>query len=63
MPENFDQDHVMYVWFDALTSYLTGSQALVGGRTINSFILILIHSYIVRASSHSFLPSRLEIEG
>lgn len=29
VPEGFKQEHVMYVWFDALTSYLTGSQALV----------------------------------
>ncbi|KAL3784425.1 hypothetical protein ACHAW5_006531 [Stephanodiscus triporus] len=28
LPEGFDSDHVMYVWFDALTNYLTGVDAL-----------------------------------
>lgn len=32
VPKNFDDKHVMYVWFDALTNYLTGVDALnVGG--------------------------------
>ncbi len=29
VPLGFDQSHVMYVWFDALTNYLTGIHALV----------------------------------
>ena len=28
MPEGFDQKHVMYVWFDALSNYLTGVNGL-----------------------------------
>lgn len=28
VPEGFDSKHVMYVWFDALTNYLTGVDAL-----------------------------------
>ena len=28
VPEGFDDNHVMYVWFDALTNYLTGVDAL-----------------------------------
>ena len=28
VPEGFEQNHVMYVWFDALTNYLTGVNAL-----------------------------------
>lgn len=28
VPEGFDQNHVMYVWFDALSNYLTGVNAL-----------------------------------
>lgn len=28
MPHGFDQNHVMYVWFDALSNYLTGVHAL-----------------------------------
>lgn len=28
VPEGFDNKHVMYVWFDALTNYLTGVDAL-----------------------------------
>lgn len=28
VPEGFDKKHVMYVWFDALTNYLTGVDAL-----------------------------------
>ncbi|KAL7543942.1 hypothetical protein ACHAXR_013336 [Thalassiosira sp. AJA248-18] len=28
VPEGFDSNHVMYVWFDALTNYLTGVDAL-----------------------------------
>ncbi len=28
VPEGFDQKHVMYVWFDALSNYLTGINAL-----------------------------------
>ena len=28
VPEGFDSNHVMYVWFDALTNYLTGVNAL-----------------------------------
>lgn len=28
VPEGFDAKHVMYVWFDALTNYLTGVNAL-----------------------------------
>ena len=28
VPEGFDQKHVMYVWFDALSNYLTGVNAL-----------------------------------
>ncbi len=28
VPEEFDQHHVMYVWFDALSNYLTGVNAL-----------------------------------
>mmetsp|Transcript_19466 Transcript_19466/g.39660 ORF Transcript_19466/g.39660 Transcript_19466/m.39660 type:complete len:784 (+) Transcript_19466:133-2484(+) len=28
VPEGFEQNHVMYVWFDALTNYLTGVDAL-----------------------------------
>jgi len=28
VPDGFDQKHVMYVWFDALTNYLTGVNAL-----------------------------------
>ena len=28
VPAGFDQNHVMYVWFDALTNYLTGVHAL-----------------------------------
>ena len=30
VPEGFDQKHIMYVWFDALSNYLTGVQALDG---------------------------------
>ena len=26
VPEGFEQNHVMYVWFDALTNYLTGAK-------------------------------------
>jgi len=34
VPEGFDQKHVMYVWFDALSNYLTGVNALgVNGDT------------------------------
>lgn len=29
VPPGFDQEHVMYVWFDALTSYLSGVHAMV----------------------------------
>lgn len=29
VPVGFDQEHVMYVWFDALTNYLSGVHALV----------------------------------
>lgn len=29
VPLGFDQEHVMYVWFDALTNYLSGVHALV----------------------------------
>lgn len=29
VPVGFDQAHVMYVWFDALTNYLSGIHALV----------------------------------
>lgn len=32
MPVGFDQSHVMYVWFDALTNYLSGIHALVRVR-------------------------------
>jgi methionyl-tRNA synthetase len=28
VPEGFDQKHIMYVWFDALSNYLTGVDAL-----------------------------------
>ena len=28
VPKGFDQRHVMYVWFDALSNYLTGVDAL-----------------------------------
>ena len=28
VPEGFDQNHVMYVWFDALSNYLTGVNGL-----------------------------------
>ncbi len=28
VPEGFDQRHVMYVWFDALTNYMSGVEAL-----------------------------------
>ena len=28
LPDGFDKDHVMYVWFDALANYLTGVDAL-----------------------------------
>ena len=28
VPENFDPKHVMYVWFDALSNYLSGVHAL-----------------------------------
>jgi methionyl-tRNA synthetase len=28
VPDGFDQSHVMYVWFDALSNYLTGCDAL-----------------------------------
>jgi methionyl-tRNA synthetase len=28
VPQGFDQNHVMYVWFDALSNYLTGVNAL-----------------------------------
>jgi methionyl-tRNA synthetase len=28
VPEGFEENHVMYVWFDALTNYLTGVDAL-----------------------------------
>ena len=28
VPEGFEQNHVMYVWFDALTNYLTGVDVL-----------------------------------
>lgn len=29
VPLGFEQAHVMYVWFDALTNYLSGIHALV----------------------------------
>ncbi|CAN0468859.1 unnamed protein product, partial [Discosporangium mesarthrocarpum] len=29
VPDGFDKKHVMYVWFDALTNYLSGVHALV----------------------------------
>jgi methionyl-tRNA synthetase len=31
VPDGFDKKHVMYVWFDALTNYLTGVRALDAG--------------------------------
>lgn len=34
VPLGFDQEHVMYVWFDALTNYLSGVHALVSFRRI-----------------------------
>lgn len=36
VPVGFDQAHVMYVWFDALTNYLTGIHALVRGWCVRN---------------------------
>lgn len=37
VPKGFDQKHVMYVWFDALTNYLTGIHALEPDHPLASF--------------------------
>lgn len=37
VPSGFDSNHVMYVWFDALTNYLTGVHALDPGHERSSF--------------------------
>ena len=37
VPEGFDQRHVMYVWFDALSNYLTGVHALEPDHDLASF--------------------------
>ena len=37
MPEGFDQRHVMYVWFDALSNYLTGVHGLDADHELSRF--------------------------
>ena len=37
VPDNFDQKHIMYVWFDALTNYLSGVGALDEGDELGRF--------------------------
>lgn len=37
MPEGFDSKHVMYVWFDALSNYLTGVNALNKDDKLSSY--------------------------
>jgi methionyl-tRNA synthetase len=32
VPEGFDPEHVMYVWFDALSNYVTGVAGLDPGK-------------------------------
>jgi methionyl-tRNA synthetase len=36
VPDGFDAKHVMYVWFDALTNYLTGVEGLDSSSTLAS---------------------------
>ena len=47
VPEGFDDRHVMYVWFDALTNYLTGVDGLdilsSGEHTLSSFWPANVH--------------------
>ena len=37
MPDGFDDKHVMYVWFDALTNYLSGVHALDGDHPLSRY--------------------------
>ena len=37
VPEGFDQNHVMYVWFDALSNYLSGVSALDTDGELGAF--------------------------
>ena len=37
VPESFDQKHIMYVWFDALSNYLTGVGALDPDNELSRF--------------------------
>jgi methionyl-tRNA synthetase len=37
VPQGFDPKHVMYVWFDALTNYLSGVHALDKDHPLSSF--------------------------
>lgn len=37
VPEGFDQKHIMYVWFDALTNYLSGVQVLDEGSELSKY--------------------------
>ena len=37
VPEGYDKRHVMYVWFDALTNYITGIRALDVGDERNHY--------------------------
>ncbi|CAM9819812.1 unnamed protein product, partial [Choristocarpus tenellus] len=43
VPEGFDKKHVMYVWFDALTNYLTGVNALDTADSLSSFWPASVH--------------------
>lgn len=43
VPEGFDEKHVMYVWFDALSNYLTGVHALDSEHELSQFWPAAMH--------------------
>ncbi|CAM9158865.1 unnamed protein product [Ectocarpus sp. 8 AP-2014] len=43
VPVGFDQAHVMYVWFDALTNYLSGIHALDSDNPMSAFWPASVH--------------------
>jgi methionyl-tRNA synthetase len=43
VPEGFDQKHVMYVWFDALTNYVSGVYGLDPSNPLSSYWPTVLH--------------------
>lgn len=55
MPVGFDQEHVMYVWFDALTNYLSGVHALV---SFTGACVLLVYWFVY--TKNSLILRRME---